>query len=113
MDRRVVAPERRAGLSRARQFTDFHEAWCANAMRVRLRQDGYSIAGTDHRAISFTRYGRPTSPQVGTVAVTRHHVGIVAGFARGRIVLLSGDHGRRVAYCLYPPRRFIAFRDPV
>ncbi|MGO8738061.1 hypothetical protein [Rhodoblastus sp.] len=94
-------------------FTGFREAWCADALRAWLRRSGYSLAGTDHRAISFARYGRPTSPHLGAIAVLRHHGGIVAGFTRGRIVLLSGNHGRRVALGAYPARRIIAFRNPV
>ncbi len=94
-------------------FTGFHEAWCADALRAWLRQSGHSTAGTDHRAISFAHYGRPTSPHVGAVAVLRHHVGIVAGVTRRGVVLLSGNHGRHVALGVYPLRRIIAFRDPV
>ncbi len=81
-------------------------------MRAWLRASGHPISGTDHRAVSFARYGRPTSPHVGAVAVLPHHVGIVAGVSRAGVVLLSGNHGRRVAYGVYPMRRIIAFRDP-
>lgn len=109
-------------------FTGYREAWCADALRAWLRRGGYSISGTDHRAISFARYGRPTSAHVGAVAVMWHHVGIVAGFANcssgwrtperapnkcGGVLLLSGNHGRRVAYGVYPLRRIVAFREPV
>ncbi len=94
-------------------FTGFREAWCADSLRFWLRQAGYSIAGTDHRAISFARYGRPTAPHVGAVAVLRHHVGIVAGFDRRGVVLLSGNHARRVGLGVYSPRRILAFREPV
>ncbi len=108
-------------------FTGFHEAWCADALRAWLRRGGYSIRGTDHRAISFARYGRQTGPHVGAIAVLRHHVGIVAGFApcaSGRrtperapnacsVILLSGNHGHRVALGGYAARRIIAFRDPI
>ena len=102
----------RAYLGRG-NFTGYREAWCADALRVWLRKSGHSIAGTDHRAISFARYGRPTSPHVGAVAVLRHHVGLVAGFSHGGVVLISGNHARRVALGVYPLRRIIAFREPV
>ncbi len=94
-------------------FTGYREAWCADALRAWLRQSGHSTAGTDHRAISFARYGRPTSPHVGAVAVLRHHVGIVAAVTGRGVVLLSGNHGRRVALGVYPLRRILTFRDPV
>jgi hypothetical protein len=94
-------------------FTGYREAWCADAVRAWLRQSGHSIAGTDHRAISFARYGRPTSPHVGAIAVERHHVGIVAAVTRRGVILLSGNHGHRVALGAYPRRRIIAFRDPI
>ncbi len=116
----------RAYLGRG-NFTGFREAWCADALRAWLRQSGHSIAGTDHRAISFALYGRATSPHVGALAVLRHHVGIVAGFVscasgrrtperapdKCRVVLLSGNHGRRVGLGAYSARRIIAFREPI
>ncbi len=102
----------RAYLGRG-NFTGYREAWCADALRAWLRQSGHSIAGTDHRAISFARYGRPTSPHVGAVAVLRHHVGIVAAVTGRSVVLLSGNHGRRVALGVYSRRRIVAFREPV
>jgi hypothetical protein len=102
----------RAYLGRG-NFTGYREAWCADALRAWLRKSGHSTAGTDHRAISFARYGRATSPHVGAVAVLKHHVGIVAGFTRGRLILLSGNHGHRVALGAYPRGRIIAFRDPI
>lgn len=94
-------------------FTGYREAWCADALRAWLRQSGHSLAGTDHRAISFARYGRPSGPHVGAVAVLRHHVGIVAGLTRRGVILLSGNHSHRVAYGVYPLRRIVAFREPV
>ena len=96
-----------------RNFTGFEEAWCADALRVWLRQSGHSLGGTDHRAISFARYGRPSTPHVGAVAVLRHHVGIVAGFTHGGVILLSGNHRQRVGFGVYSPRRILAFREPI
>ncbi len=102
----------RAYLGRG-NFTGFHEAWCADALRVWLRQSGHSIAGTDHRAISFARYGRPTSPHVGAIGVERHHVGLIAAVRGDRVILLSANHAGKVALGVYPLRRIIAFREPV
>jgi hypothetical protein len=94
-----------------RRFAGMPRAWCAASPRKFLREGGYSVTGTDNRAISFARYGRPTSPHVGAVAVLRHHVGIVAGFTRSGVVLLSGNHGRGAAYGLYAARKIVAFRE--
>jgi hypothetical protein len=96
----------------ARNFTGFREAWCADALNVWLRKSGHRPQRS-HRAVDFARYGRPTAPRIGAIAVMRHHVGIVAGFARGGVILLSGNHRRRVGLGVYSLRRFIAFREPV
>lgn len=94
------------------RFTKLARAWCADAMNAWLARAGLRGTG-DGRAISFARYGRATAPKVGAIAVARNHVGIVAGFERGKVLLLSGNHGNRVAYGLYAMNRFIAFREPV
>ena len=81
-------------------------------MNVWLARAGYR--GTDDgRAISFARYGRPSGPQIGSIAVMRHHVGIVIGHASRGPVLLSGNHGHRVGIGVYSARRIIAYREPV
>ena len=97
----------------ARNFTGLRGPWCAAALRMWLRMTGHSIAGTDNRAISFAHYGRASGPRVGSIAVMRHHVGIVAGFKGGNPVLLSGNHGHRVGVGVYSARRIIAYREPV
>lgn len=97
----------------SRRFTRWARAWCADAMNAWLRRAGYRGTG-DGRAISFARWGRPAGgPRVGSVAVLRHHVGIVAGRERGKIILLSGNHGGRVAFGAYSPHRILAYREPV
>jgi hypothetical protein len=69
----------------------------------------YHSSGVDSRAISWLN--RPhVSPQVGAIAVMRHHVGIVEGFdANGNVILLSGNHNRKVDVGTYPRGRIIAF----
>jgi hypothetical protein len=48
---------------------------------------------------------------VGAVVVFPHHVGIIAGNAPGGgLLVLSGNHGGRVAYGVYK-RRALAFRE--
>ena len=95
-----------------RNFTGLNAAWCAAALGRWLQEAGYSRLAS-YRAADYARYGRPAQPHVGAVAVLSHHVGVVAGFERGKIVLLSGNHRRRVGYGTYAFRRIIAFRDPV
>lgn len=96
----------------SRRFTPYARAWCADALNAWLRQAGYRGTG-DGRAISFARYGRPSGPRIGAIAVMRHHVGIVVGRDARGIVLLSGNHARRVGIGVYASHRIIAFREPV
>lgn len=95
----------------SRRFTRYARAWCADAMGAWLRQAGYNSTN-DGRAISYLHYGRPSSPKVGAIAVLPHHIGIVVGFDRNGVVLLSGNHGHRVAYGSYSARQIIAYREP-
>lgn len=96
----------------ARRFTSHARAWCADALGVWLHKAGYSNTG-DGRAISYLRYGHPAPMRVGAIAVLKHHVGIVADVTPRGVVLLSGNHGRKVGYGLYSARRILAFRWPV
>lgn len=80
--------------------------WCAAFLRF-LGVEG----PVDDRAISFAKLHR-VSPQVGAIAVYRHHVGIVTGFSEGYPVLISGNsNGRRVYEGVYP-RHPIAYVSP-
>lgn len=97
----------------SRRFTAHARAWCADALNAWLRQAGYRGTG-DGRAISFARYGRPAGgPRIGSIAVLRHHVGIVIGRTARGPVLLSGNHGHRVGVGVYSGRRVLAYREPV
>lgn len=96
----------------SRRFTRYARAWCADAMNAWLARAGYRGTG-DGRAISFARYGRPTGPRVGSIAVMRHHVGIVVGYGSRGPILLSGNHARRVGVGEYSAHRIIAYREPV
>jgi len=97
----------------ARRFTAHARAWCADALNVWLRQAGYRGTG-DGRAISFARYGRAAGgPRIGSIAVLRHHVGIVVGRTARGPVLLSGNHARRVGVGVYSAHRILAYREPV
>jgi uncharacterized protein (TIGR02594 family) len=74
--------------------------WCARFMNLVLQRTGYRGTGSD-LAMSFAKYGHQISrPRVGAIAVMRRkgggHVGIVTAVpGKGRIVLLSGNDGRR------------------
>jgi uncharacterized protein (TIGR02594 family) len=92
--------------------------WCAAAMNKWLRNIGYRGTGSD-MARSFANYGQHVSgPQIGAIAVMSRgkrggHVGIVSGIAaNGNPVIISGNHGRRVAESVYPRSRIYAYVMP-
>jgi len=92
--------------------------WCAAAMNKWLRNIGYRGTGSD-MARSFANYGQHVSgPQIGAIAVMSRgkrggHVGVVSGIAaNGNPVIISGNHGRRVAESVYPRSRIYAYVMP-
>jgi uncharacterized protein (TIGR02594 family) len=92
--------------------------WCATFMNFVLERSGYSGTGSD-AARSFASYGqRISGPQVGAIAVMTRgknggHVGIVSGFdASGNPIVISGNHGHRVAEAVYPRGRIYAYVLP-
>lgn len=98
--------------------TNRSRLWCATFMNFVLAKVGYPGTGSD-AARSFASYGRRVSePKVGAIAVLSRgkrggHVGIVTGIdARGNPVIISGNHGHRVAESTYPRRRIIAYVMP-
>jgi hypothetical protein len=81
--------------------------WCSAFMRYIT-----GASGVDDRAISWRNKPR-VAAAVGTIAVMRHHVGVVSGFdGRGNPRIVSGNHGRRVGESVYPRNRIIAFVSP-
>jgi uncharacterized protein (TIGR02594 family) len=91
--------------------------WCADFMNFVLRKNGRE--GTGSRAAdSFAHWGiRLPGPQIGSIAVAWRtggsHVGIVSGItANGDPIIISGNHGHRVAEAAYPRQRFYAFVKP-
>jgi uncharacterized protein (TIGR02594 family) len=86
-------------------------------MNMVLKRSGHSGTGSD-MASSFAHYGhRISGPQVGAIAVMgRHgggHVGVVSGIdARGNPIIVSGNHGHRVAESTYSRRRIYAYVLP-
>ena len=90
----------------ARQVGVRTTLWCS----AFIRKLSPGTSGVDDRAISWA--SRPhVGPSVGKIAVLgRHHVGIVSGFtSNGDPIVISGNHGHRVAESVYPKRRVLAY----
>jgi uncharacterized protein (TIGR02594 family) len=92
--------------------------WCARFMNFVLERSGRKGTGSN-MARSFASYGRRVSgPQVGAIAVMSRgrrggHVGIVSGIdAKGNPIIISGNHGHRVAESVYPRSRIYAYVMP-
>src|ERR1700704_4507828 len=81
--------------------------WCARFMNFVLERTGHHGTGSD-MASSFAASGQRVSrPQVGAIAVMSRgrkggHVGVVSGInADGNPIIISGNHGHRVAEAVY------------
>lgn len=92
--------------------------WCADFMNLVLRKSGHRGSGS-RMASSFASYGtRISGPQVGAIAVLSRgkrggHVGVVSGIdAKGNPIIISGNHGRRVAESTYSRGRVYAYVMP-
>ncbi|MCG6207411.1 TIGR02594 family protein [Rhodopseudomonas sp. HC1] len=92
--------------------------WCARFMNMVLERSGHRGTGSD-MASSFARYGqRVSGPQVGAIAVMSRgkrggHVGVVTGVdSSGNPIVVSGNHGRRVAESVYSKSRIYAYVMP-
>lgn len=92
--------------------------WCARFMNMVLQKTGHRGTGSD-MARSFANYGhRVSGPQVGAIAVMSRggrggHVGVVSGVdAKGNPIIVSGNHGRKVAEAVYPRGRVYAYVMP-
>lgn len=92
--------------------------WCARFMNMVLERSGHKGTGSD-MARSFASYGqRISGPQVGAIAVMSRgrrggHVGIVSGIdASGNPIVISGNHGHRVAEATYSRGRVYAYVMP-
>ena len=92
--------------------------WCARFMNMVLQRSGHTGTGSD-MARSFSSYGqRISGPQVGAIAVMSRgrgggHVGVVSGIdASGNPIIVSGNHGNRVAESVYARGRIYAYVMP-
>jgi uncharacterized protein (TIGR02594 family) len=109
-------------VSEARRYlggnpTGMSRAWCAAFMNMVLNRTGHKTSGSN-LARSFASYGRRVSgPQIGAIAVMSRrgggHVGVVSGIdAKGNPIVISGNHGRRVAESVYSRGRIYAYVMP-
>jgi uncharacterized protein (TIGR02594 family) len=92
--------------------TGWARVWCGAFMRLVVRQAGLPDNPAGNLARSWARYGRPSGPQPGAIAVMPHHVGIVLAADGDRVLIRSGNHGHRVADGWYSASRIIAYRVP-
>jgi uncharacterized protein (TIGR02594 family) len=98
--------------------TGWNHVWCARFMNFVLRRLGYEGTGSD-AASSFAHYGRRIWwPQEGAIAVMTRgknggHVGVVAVVANdGKIIVISGNHNKKVGVGHYPRERIYAYVLP-
>lgn len=87
-------------------------AWCGAFMDLVLQKTGHKPGSV--RARDYAAYGtRISAPQVGALAVMRHHVGVVSGIdPNGNPIIVSGNHNRTVAEAVYPRGRIMAYVLP-
>ena len=75
--------------------TGWKQQWCARSVNLWLQSSGKRGCG-GNTAISCIDAGRKLSgPQVGALAVMKHHVGIVKEISGGQVTLVSGNHSGR------------------
>lgn len=98
--------------------TGWSNVWCARFMNFVLKRTGYEGTGSD-AASSFAHYGRRIWwPQEGAIAVMTRgknggHVGVVTGVADdGKIIVISGNHNKKVGVGHYPRERIYAYVVP-
>ena len=96
----------------------YPDLWCADFVNFILRRTGHPTTNS-RAARSFLDYGRRVDrPIVGSIVVLTRgpnggHVGIVRGTdGAGRIVVISGNHGNRVAESTYPKSRVLGYVVP-
>jgi uncharacterized protein (TIGR02594 family) len=92
--------------------------WCADFMNLVLRKSGVPATGS-RAARSYLQYGQKIDePRVGAIAIFSRgrnsgHVGIVRGTdGKGNPIIVSGNHGNKVAEATYPKARVIAYVVP-
>jgi uncharacterized protein (TIGR02594 family) len=104
--------------------TGWGHVWCGRFMNFILERTGRRGSGSN-LARSFASYGsRVGGPQIGAIAVMGRsgraaggsaggHVGVVSGIdPHGNPIIISGNHGHRVAEAVYPRGRIFAYVMP-
>ena len=97
--------------------TGWKRQWCARSVNLWLQQSGKRGCG-GNTAISCLNAGRKLSgPQVGALAVMKHHVGIVKEIGGSQVTLVSGNHSgrsgaRSVGVGTYARGRVVAYVWP-
>ena len=90
--------------------------WCGRFMNWTLTHAGYKGTGSD-MAKSFLSLPH-TTPHVGAIAVFSRgghsgHVGIVGGFdEQGNPIVISGNHGKKVAESVYKKEKVLGYFMP-
>ncbi len=91
--------------------------WCGAFMDLILQRTGHRPGS--NLARDYAHYGqRVSGPQVGAIAVMSRgkrggHVGVVSGIDEsGNPIIISGNHGRRVAESTYSRGRVFAYVMP-
>ncbi len=88
--------------------TGWSHNWCGRFLAMTLEEAGHRSGG--NMAAGYKDYGKPAKAQVGAIAVLPHHVGLVTAVGPGYVVLLSGNHGRKVGVGRYAINKIIAYR---
>jgi len=97
--------------------TGWKRLWCAKSLNMWLEQSGKRGCG-GNTAISCLQAGRKLSgPQVGAIAVMKHHVGIVKEVHGAHVTLVSGNNSgrsgaRKVGVSKYAKGRVMAYVWP-
>jgi uncharacterized protein (TIGR02594 family) len=104
--------------------TGWSHVWCARFLNFILERTGRRGSGSN-LARSFASYGSHIGgPQIGAIAVMGRggraaggspggHVGVVSGIdPHGNPIIISGNHGHRVAEAVYPRSRIFAYVMP-
>lgn len=97
--------------------TGWKRLWCARSLNLWLQQSGKRGCGGD-TAISCLEAGRRLpEPQVGAIAVMKHHVGIVKEINDRHVVLVSGNNrgrpgARTVGVSKYSRARVVGYVWP-
>ena len=85
--------------------------WCGDFASLILQRTGHRpLAG--RMAASALAYGpRTRNPKSGDLIVMRGHVGFFAGWEHGRVLMVSGNWGRRVARATISPLAIAALAN--